>query len=245
MPEEKMSFGRDVELLYQLDRGIIEKISDLLDKRDISITVLKRHVPSYFQRMLVQYSTILEKASEQAIKTGREDKEVDSFFRWFETNLPNIETKLGYSQLVDLSKQQLKNEGIEIRGSLSQRRETDAETLGIINAVRCIPFLNGADFTPSIRALFKNGEHVLLDSSGDWDDWTFVISCLLNALSNQAESLRNVPQAWEEVPWEKVDKRLKESKKSIRAFEKILKEKMPKSSKPKTKTAARRKRTRK
>jgi len=224
MPAEDISFSKDMETLQELNEDTIQAIVNLLKKKRPTQRDIKKHAPDGFLRLLLIYSKIIV-TSDIAIEARDAS---NSVLNWFNKNIPNVMNFPGIEVFLKLAKEALGGGTVRIPKTSDDSATSFSRSYGRINSFHALPYLAGNNLLPSLRIFLMNREYVLLDSSGDWDDWLYVVRGILVSLDDQAKSLTKTPDAWKDIPWDKVHKHLTDIKKNLSKFDKCIKENLPK-----------------
>lgn len=231
--KEKLSFDKDMDVLKALEESQVQQIVKLLNRKRPNKVQVRKHAPAGFLRLLIVYSKLLGTAD-----ATEEAKQLASpMTEWFEEKIPNVEARPGYVPFLELSEEVLGGATVNIPSASDRSMRAMQKSLGSIDGVGSYHSLVGAEHIPHLRVFLRNGDDVLLDSTGDWDDWLYVIKSLVVALEEQSGSLAETPNAWNGIAWQKVLDHLKVIKKELRTFDKRIRDNAP----PKTRTASRRK----
>ncbi len=237
MPNESFDASQDAVELQSIKADTVDQITRLFGQSAPKPPRLVKVLPPYFRRLLLVYDTLITSMSEEQLSKLKDHEEAGPLLDWFRKYLPGVEDKPGYGRVIRWATDEAKKEGLDT-DALVGKESASEEVLSLagINSFSSQQYLLGEKLVPVLRVFLKNKDKILLDSTGDWDDWMFVAKCVLGAMDSQSASIENFDKAWENVPFEKVNKHLKLAKKSLRSFERRLKEKMPDSvSRPKKK----------
>lgn len=231
--EANFYFYKDLLSLLALDDRAIEKIHRLFEEPRPSAQKIEKELPFFFVKLFLGYIAAKDKYTDKELEEEA-NSEITQFLEWFGTHLPGLKDQPGYTTISKWALKVTKEAG---PGSVDASRQNDSdreESLSVVNAMRSIPFYSES-FSPHLRVFFKSNGRVVLDSTGDWDDWLFVVKSLTSLLESQATSMtEKIPDAWKRIPWEKVRRHTKDTKKALRGFEKLLKENDPQAKAGKT-----------
>lgn len=222
MASPHSAYLQDLKLLESLDTVAIEKILELLNQTAPNRTTVEAVVPVFFLRLLHVYKVKIF-FPERCMEVR---DEIAPVVQWFEEHIPDVFEKPGIDSFMRAAAQALKDHSASPSGS-SPLKKGVSRSLGRINALSHTPFLASEELLPSLRVFFMNNEEVILDSSGDWDDWLFVVSSLLRVIDKQAKSIGSFPEAWASVPWDNVRDYMLEIRKCLESLELQLQEHDP------------------
>lgn len=221
--EKTPSLQKDMEVLSGLGDSRVQNIVKLLKQKRPPVAKILEHTPAGFLRLMLVYSKLLE-----APDASAEAKEAAGpVTKWFEEKIPDVTSLPGFKTILKQSVKAMGTTTVSIPRASSDFQRNISKSMGIVNAFHVIPFLAGEDLLPSLRVFMRNRDHVLLDSSGDWDDWLYVVKCLLISMEEQSESLAKSPSSWKSIDWEKVTMHLPEIKKALRSFDGRIKDNAP------------------
>jgi hypothetical protein len=223
MPPEEISFQKDLDALKGLSDSQVQEIIRLLKKKRPLKSDIIKHAPASFLRLLLVYSKILETPD----ITDEAKEAIAPVRTWFDEKIPDIMKLLGIGVLLKQGKEAMEGATVNIPKDSDNSIKNISASMGIVTGFNKIPFLFGDDFKPGLRVFLMNREHVLLDSSGDWDDWLYVVKCLVVSVEEQAQDLAKTPIAWKSVPWRKVLKHFSEIKKALRSLDRRIEENAP------------------
>lgn len=220
---EELSLSNDLSVLRDLTSSRVAEISKLLDRARPSKTSIKKHTPEAVLRLLLVYSKLLEATdlSEQNVDV------LSSLREWFDENIPDVERLAGFEEFLELGQVALGDHSVSLSTTLDETRRAITTSMKSINSYFCYPSLAKTELSPNLRVFLLNEADVVLDSTGDWDDWLYVIKCLLNSLEKQSRSIDGTSAPWKTIPWEKVASHMSQIKKDLKSFNATLNENIP------------------
>ncbi len=221
--EQELSFEKDMEVLTGLGDSQVQEIVMLLNRKRPTKAEIRKNAPGGFLRLLLVYAKLLE-TTDVSDETKRAATPLSN---WFEEKIPDVRSLPGYDAFLKQCEEAMGPATVSIPSASTDSRRNISESMGVVNVFNAIPFLAGEDLTPSLRVFLMNRDHVLFDSSGDWDDWLYVVKCLLLSLEKQSESLAKSPDSWKGVPWEKAIEHLRDIKRALRSFDKRIRDNAP------------------
>lgn len=230
MPSKKSdtSFANDFAELKSLDGSTLRSFSETVGRKRLSEKQLNEALPDFFLRLLKVHDVIVEHLSRTTGEIKGELGGHKEFYEWFQKEFPGIRELPQYGRILQFVAESMG----DFKISTEEDSEADdtlkhiAQSMAPINSVQGLNQLFGESSTPHMRVFFLHNDRLLLDSTGDWDDWSYVARILIRMLSNHAMEIEDIPGAWEHINFEKVLKHVKETKKALNAFEKNLKAKM-------------------
>lgn len=173
-------------------------------------------IPEEFIRLLFVYSNYLEHPR----RPNELPRTLSDILDWFKHNLPGVENLPGYTKLLAAGREVMKDIEIEI-GDESVRHEAIVRSVGEIDGYACYPSFGGPNMSPMIRSFFFNGDYLLFDSTGDWNNWLYVTRCLLTSINDQAEAMAQF-QKLDRFDWSKATEEIAEIESRVKSIRKFL-----------------------
>lgn len=222
--QEPISLDDDLGVVYKLTEAQIQKIITLLDQKSPTKKAIREHSPEGFLRVLNVYSKVLNAPGQPQ----RVLEIIAPVEEWFREKIPRVETRTGYKAFLTVSEEALHGRTVSLpTDSEVGRMMAILNSKRAVNGYHCEPSLGGKELAPKLRVFLLNREQLLLDSTGDWDDWLYVIRCLLGSLEEQANAISGAGNLWGNLPWEKISQHLPEIKKRLKSFDNLLRENIP------------------
>lgn len=177
----------DFSILKTLSADTLAEISRLLKQKRPRESVVEAAVPEEFLRALFINVRVLNGPD----RSESLEDDLADIGDWFESNFPGLMEAPGFGQFMKLAERSMENYQLVP----TEDPTTDVmmksllASVGNITSFSSQPALTGSSFTPTLRVFLFNDDRVLLDSTGDWDDWLQLVRNLLKSLDEQARSL--------------------------------------------------------
>ena len=177
----------DVSFLRALSSDSLAEITRLLKQKRPRKSAIESSVPEEFLRALFIYVRVLSNP-ETPESMMRNLADVG---RWFESSFPDLVRQPGFDQFMEFAERAM--EGYQLVPTEDSTTDVMMESLlasvGNITGFTSQQALTGPSFTPTLRVFLFHNDKLLLDSTGDWDDWLQLVKHLLASLDGQATSL--------------------------------------------------------
>lgn len=177
----------DLAVLESLSGERLRSLFKLLEHKSPRKSAISSRVPDEFLRLLYIYVDVLgDPSAPNHLVRG-----LTSIRDWFEATIPGLKEKPGFAKFIEAARSHMEAYTLaqDAEPLIDQRLKSLAASVGNITDFSSQPSLTGPDYTPTLRVFLFSDEHLLLDSTGEWNDWLYLSLQLITSINEQARGL--------------------------------------------------------